>query len=89
MLLIGGGETHVGAVAVGAQENTSLMVIPPHKEGPLARDCAAALAERSGRTCVAVAGIHLDEISKEEILAIQENVKIALDHLLEAVFPQN
>jgi hypothetical protein len=47
--------------------------VPGHREGPLAREGAARLYAATGRTCVAVAGIHQDGATPEEIEAIVRN----------------
>ena len=46
---------------------TELVVVPGHKEGPLAAECAEAVARAAGRTCAAVAGIHQDHATEKEI----------------------
>ena len=53
-------------------------IVPGHKEGPLADEAARVLAAASGRTCVAVVGIHQDDASGEEITAIVKNTRTAL-----------
>ncbi len=79
LLLVTGGEAHVGAVAVwnGQQMDgqASVTEMPGHREGPLAGECAEILGRASGRTVVAVAGIHQDNASREEIAAIIANVR--------------
>jgi hypothetical protein len=91
VLRITGGEAHVGAVAVcespgrGGQPEPVLTVVPGHKEGPLAESCAARLAVVTGRTVCAVAGIHLDDATREEITAIVDNVERACARLVEAL----
>ncbi len=75
VLHLGGGEAHVGAVAVAAPGGPVLLtVVPGHKEGPLAEQAAAALSEAGGCTCAVVAGIHQDDATAEEIAAIVGNV---------------
>jgi hypothetical protein len=86
VVLITGGDAHVGAAAVAAPgEGIHAAVLPPHKEGPLARECAALLAEAAGCTVCAVAGIHQDEITKEEIAAIVANVREGAGRLAAAL----
>jgi len=92
LLLIGGGAVHAGAVAVaspaggtGGEPCDELTVVPGHKEGPLAREGARRLAAASGRTCVAVAGIHQDRATADEIAAIVEHVRDALEALAGAL----
>lgn len=77
VLRIGGGDAHVGAVAVvspaggtGGEGCEELSVVPGHKEGPLALAAARRLAAAGRRTCVCVAGIHLDAITPEEIALV-------------------
>ncbi len=87
ILHIGGGAVHAGAVAVshsgglGGEPATELITTPGHKEGPLAREAARTLAAASGRTCVVVAGIHLDDATGEEIDAVVANVTRAVEAL--------
>jgi hypothetical protein len=87
LLLIGGGQTHVGAVAVVSAGAAEVIVVPGHKEGPLASRCARKVALASGRTCAAVGGIHQDQATREEIEAIVANVEQALQQLLARAFP--
>lgn len=89
VLLVGGGAVHVGAVAVArpaaAGGAAGLVVIPPHKEGPLAEQCAALVAEAAGCACAAVAGIHQDDATPDEIAAICTNALAAARRLAAAL----
>lgn len=92
LLLIGGGDVHVGAVAVATTAGGTagepcdeLVVVPGHREGPLAREGARRLAAVSGRTCVAVAGIHQDRATAAEIAAIVGHARDALQTLADAL----
>ena len=89
LLLISGGEAHVGAVAVarpaGDGGAAGEVVVPPHKEGPLAAECAALVAEAGGCTCAAAAGIHQDLATKAEIAAICANARAAARQLAAAL----
>lgn len=101
---IGGGEAHVGAVALfappavisanlgadldagpgagpGAEPFQSLVVVPPHKEGPLAEEAARRLATAARCSCVAIAGIHQDDATRDEIADIVANVRSGLAEL--------
>ncbi|MFO7608247.1 MAG: hypothetical protein R6X35_03480 [Candidatus Krumholzibacteriia bacterium] len=89
LLLITGGEAHVGAVAVAQPAAdggpAGEVVIPPHKEGPLAAECAALVAEAAGCTCAAAAGIHQDDATAQEIATITANVRRAARRLAAAL----
>lgn len=87
LLMITGGEAHVGAVAVACADGTELVVVPGHKEGPLASECAEVVARASGRTCAAVAGIHQDHATEKEIQSIVVNVQQALETIIRRAFP--
>ena len=96
IVTITGGEAHVGAVAVvsvpapaTAAPHCSLSVVPGHAEGPLAEEAAARIAAATGKTCVAVAGIHQDQATRAEIAAIVENVKQGLSRLEEDLVRQS
>jgi hypothetical protein len=87
VLLVHGGGVHAGAAALAAPTHEELAIIPPHKEGPLARRCARRVARASGAHCAVVAGIHQDQVTPEEIAAIIHHVNLALDRLLDRAFP--
>ncbi len=87
VLLVHGGEVHAGATALASPSHEELAVIPPHKEGPLARGCAQRVAQAAGAHCAVVAGIHQDQVTPEEIAAIIHHVDLALDRLLARAFP--
>lgn len=81
LLRITGGDDHIGAVAVAAGGHVHLHVIGSHKEGPLAEDAARRWAHLTGTVCVAAAGIHQDDITREEIAAIVAHVDQGLEIL--------
>jgi hypothetical protein len=91
MLLVTGGEAHVGAVAVcgpaegSAPARPAVTVVPGHKEGPLAEECARALAQVVQCTCCVVAGIHQDEATPDEIATIVKNVRQGMDELVSSL----
>ncbi len=83
LLTVTGGQGHIGAVAVARPHlkdnpQVELFELPRHREGPLARECALALATTTNRVCVASVGIHVDNATKEEIAGIVENVRHGL-----------
>lgn len=94
LLTVTGGEGHVGAVAVcappgpaAAEGHESLVVVPGHKEGPLAVEGARRVAAAAGCVCCAVVGIHQDRASADEIAAIVTNVQRGYERLLDELSP--
>gem|GEM_PF-671588 len=85
LLRVTGGRAHVGAAAVCAAPThecpapaPQIQAVGPHKEGPLAGDCAGRLARAARRTCAVVAGIHQDDITPTEITAVLANVEASV-----------
>lgn len=81
VLLLTGGEAHVGAMAVWdarwPTEPAQVTELANHKEGPLAGTCAEIVGRATGRTVVAVVGIHQDGATRGEIEAIVLNAEKA------------
>jgi hypothetical protein len=76
LLTLTGGKEHAGAVAVGLfdeksrRASSSVITLPGHREEQLALDSARRVSRATGKTSVFVAGIHVDNISPEEIREI-------------------
>jgi len=80
LVTVTGGRAHVGAVGVwfpGLDDKEAQVIeMPGHREGPLAGECAEILGRASGKTVVAVVGIHQDHATGDEIAAIVDNVRL-------------
>ncbi|MCQ1536054.1 hypothetical protein FTO70_10255 [Methanosarcina sp. KYL-1] len=76
LLTLTGGKEHAGAVAVGLfdeksqRASSSVICLPGHREEQLALQGARLVSRATRGTSVFVAGIHLDDISPEEIREI-------------------
>lgn len=71
VLLTGGDRTHVGAVSVAyPQGNITTQQFPSHKDGVVSERWAKALCEAGRRPAVVVAGIHYDDLSREQIAEV-------------------
>ena len=77
---------HIGATAVAdydEKENrasVSVITRPGHREDALASNAARKLCEAVRRPVCVIAGIHLDNIKKEEIAEILENCEKLICH---------
>ena len=79
VIAVGGGQRpHVGCVVLAQPQpskrpgrqwsaSCSVLTIPPHKEEPIARGIAAAVAEATGRVTVVTAGVHDDGLDADGI----------------------
>jgi len=86
VVIITGGDAHVGAVSLSLSRksladanklsaSTSLLTVPGHKEEDIAIPLSKEITTRTGRNCVLVVGIHLDNITPEELGIIWENCR--------------
>jgi hypothetical protein len=97
VVVVSGGEAHIGAVALAepvAREDTaehagarratvSLLVRTGHREDELAAEAARRISTACGKPAVVCAGIHLDEITTEEIAQVRRNMEILTERILE------
>lgn len=75
LTISGGDRPHIGAAAVAVpyrkgerlSVSTSVMCVPGHKEGELAKSVAEAVAKRHDVIVSAACGIHFEGISRGEI----------------------
>ncbi len=79
---------HIGAVAIGdydyEHERASVSVITRlgHKDDALAGEAAYLLSKSVRRPVCVVAGVHLDDITGEEIDKILANTRIAVSEIV-------
>ncbi|KFN08768.1 MAG: hypothetical protein E7L01_18625 [Paenibacillus macerans] len=89
LLTIGGGEVHIGAASTAYAAEGGVTVqtsaVPGHKEHTLSEDFARRAAAALNRTVTVVMGIHYDDLSKAEILAVSQKASALLDDYLQEV----
>jgi len=82
-------DAHIGAVAVGdydyEHERASVSVVTRlgHKDDTLAKEAAYLLTKSMRRPVCVVAGVHLDNITAEEIERILANTKLAVSAIID------
>lgn len=80
---------HIGAVAVAEYDHiekrtsTSVITRLGHKDDAIAQRAAYVISKYTKKPCCVVAGIHLDDISPEEIQKCLENAESLVKDLLE------
>jgi gallate decarboxylase subunit D len=88
-------QAHVGAVAVAEysvgddRASTSVITRHGHKDDLIAYMAAHILCRRTKRPVCAIAGIHLDTITKEEIDRITQNCGMLVERLGEILDEQS
>lgn len=72
-LTLTGGRDHIGAVAIGnfdeksGRATSSVISLPGHREESIALEGARRISESTGTATVLTVGIHLDDITGDEI----------------------
>jgi FixJ family two-component response regulator len=85
---------HIGAVAIGdyddEHQRASVSVITRlgHKDDALAKEAAYLLSKSMRRPVCVIAGVHLDNITGEEIDKILANTKIAVSEIIDVCTQQ-
>ena len=92
VVITGGEQPHVGAVAVGSQASdepdgirVALITVPGHKEDVVVEKAAKRLARQLGITVLVAAGMHWDEIDKKGIAQVLEYVDQLTEKILHEV----
>jgi hypothetical protein len=93
VVISGGDRPHVGCVVLavpspargrdGFAATSSVLVIPPHKEEPIARPVAEAVCSKLGKVTTVTAGVHEDGIDRkgiESYLGLAEQLADAVVH---------
>ena len=86
---------HLGAVAVAeysfeeSRASTSVITRLGHKDDAVAYSAAQKLCKRLKRPVCAIAGIHLDDITEEEITLITRNCEKLVDRLTAVIGSQS
>lgn len=82
-------DAHIGAVAIGDYDyehqraSVSLITRLGHKDDALAREAAYLLSKSIRRPVCVIAGVHLDNITAEEIDRILANTKVAVSEIID------
>lgn len=78
LVTLTGGKAHIGAAALAYPDKetgritASVLSAPGHKEEEIALDGAKTISRETNKTVLFAAGIHLDDISAEEIEEINK-----------------
>jgi hypothetical protein len=79
---------HMGAVAVGEYDfehqraSVSVLTRLGHKDDALAQSCAHDISRSTHKPVCVIAGVHLDDITLDEIKLIQSNTRLVVERFL-------
>ena len=88
VVLICNENAHIGAVAVGEYDHkerrasTSVITRLGHKDDAIAQKAAYLISRRTKRPSCVIAGVHLDDITEEEIRQFLANANSLVEDLL-------
>lgn len=91
--IFGGDISHIGAVAIGIprpslkdknkiSSSVSLITVTGHKEDVLVQKYAKELSSKINSTVVVCCGIHIDNITFDEIIALGDVIDKIIDELI-------
>ncbi len=97
VLIYGGSQPHIGAVALAEpffcaapvahnSASSSVLTVRGHREDALARDVAVRLAKVLNVTVCAACGVHLENITTDEIQLVESGVEELVQKLLHSAF---
>jgi hypothetical protein len=84
---------HIGAVAVGeydfehARASVSVVTRLGHKDDALAQKAAYLISKTTHKPVCVIAGVHLENITQEEITTILQNTTILLEIFVQCLYP--
>lgn len=86
IITITGGREHLGAIGIGlfinGKASSSVITLPNHKEDIIAKQGAEKIAKQLETNAVVIAGIHLDNITREEIDAVVKNSELLIEEFI-------
>ncbi len=88
------GNAHLGAIAVGEYDpvsgraSTSVITRTGHKDDAVAVETAHTIAKATRNAVCVMAGIHIDNVTPQEIQQVVENCREAVGELVEKITPK-
>ncbi|MEM4657648.1 MAG: hypothetical protein QXX77_04410 [Candidatus Methanosuratincola sp.] len=85
LVFVGGGEKpHIGGFSLSEPSASPVSLsIPLHKDFVVSHQVSEKVSKATGKRCLAVAGIHIENATKEEISILVKNSMICTDILIE------
>ena len=91
VVLIYNNNAHIGAVAVGEYDHqekrasTSVITRLGHKDDAIAQRAAYSISRSTRRPVCVIAGIHLENITAQEIDKLLENASIMVEEFIKSI----
>lgn len=87
---IGGGRDHIGAAALVGQDRSDepygrVLAVPPHKEDQIVLRAAQRLHGAIGGNVCVTGGVHLDDITRDEITLVLQDVEEGIEQLVRMI----
>jgi len=93
VVITGGERPHLGAVALSLvrpsisspledSASTSILTVIGHKEDEIVRKAGHALASKLGKNVVVSCGVHIDNITGEEIITVNNIIDEMIEELI-------
>ena len=100
LVIITGGSVHIGAVSIALNRkstgnhqqhsvSTNLLSVPGHREKDIAIPLAKELTSGTGRNCTLILGIHLDNITSDDIQTVWDNCRAGIKRIINKLTSNN
>lgn len=78
----GGEKPHVGSASLCSSGEPTSVSVPGHMDHVVSHEAAKRVFSATGRRCLAIAGIHVDGASHEDIVELVENSRRCIDAII-------
>lgn len=85
LIIIGGGDIHIGCTAIGDKGSISSYTAAHHRDDVLAISLAQEVSKYFSCICTVVAGFHLDSITKDDIQKVIKNEKKGIKEIIKKI----
>lgn len=85
LVILTGGDEHIGAVAVGNSGACSVITLPGHRDDEIAHRQAGRINRKTGMDTVFLVGIHFNNIQPDEIRKICDTAELMVDELIDII----
>ncbi len=85
LVIITGGDKHIGGISLTDTNGILSIKKEGHKEDIISKMVSPLIYEKTKKDTLVVCGIHLDNITKDEIDTIIKNVKVCVNKFLKEI----
>ncbi|MCQ5376452.1 MAG: hypothetical protein NO516_00195 [Candidatus Methanomethylicia archaeon] len=78
----GGEKPHLGSASLCSSGEPTSISVPGHMDYVVSHEAAKRICSATGKRCLAIAGIHVDDASHEDIVELVENSRRCINAII-------